>query len=220
MAMAAFPRHERPMPRLRYLAGQFARPHGLAGRLWIGRWLDRIGGPMNQLALSELEVGRSDRVLEVGFGGGDLLARILAATAGDVTGVDISEAMVRRSARRFRNEIRGGRLRLLTGSAGTLPLADGSVDKAVSVNSIYFWPDASEAMREFARVLRPGGTLALCFEPAEELRKWPGHRFGFRLYEGAQVAALMERAGFGELRIVAGEGRKPDRFLCVKGVRK
>jgi ubiquinone/menaquinone biosynthesis C-methylase UbiE len=107
---------------------------------------------MNRLTFAQLEVRPGDTVLEVGFGGGGLLAMILDATEGEVTGVDLSEVMVARARRRFANV---PRLRLHVGSVDALPLANASVDKACSVNNIYFWPDPAAAMAELARVLRP-----------------------------------------------------------------
>ena len=202
--------------RLRWLAGQFARPRGWAGRLFIAPWLDRIGAGMNRLTFEQLEVQRDDRVLEVGFGGGGLLAMVLSATKGEVVGVDLSEAIVARARRRF---AKIPRLRLHPGSVDALPLPDTSVDKACSVNNIYFWPDPRAAMAELARVLRPGGRLAIAFEPPEELRKWPGHRFGFRLFDEAEVRGLMLEAGFANIGRSEGRGRMPDNFLCLTGER-
>ena len=172
---------------------------------------------MNLLALEALDVRPGDRVLEVGFGGGALLASILEAGAARAIGVDVSEAMLDRARRRFAGE--SGRVELHLASAEKLPLADGAADKAVSVNSLYFWPDPAAAMAELARVIRPGGRLVLCFEPAEELRKWPGHRFGFRLFEVEEVEALVTAAGFGAPVIAWGTGRKPDRFCCLSATR-
>ena len=175
---------------------------------------------MNRLTFDELRLQPEDRVLEVGFGGGELLGWILGwilgATSGQVVGLDVSEAMVERARRRFSGE---GRLRLFQGSVEAVPLPTASIDKACSVNNIYFWPDPEAGMAELARVIRPGGNLAICFEPAEELRKWPGHRFGFRLYSEDNVRVLMREAGFGSIRSVEGTGRKPDRFLLLSGER-
>jgi arsenite methyltransferase len=171
---------------------------------------------MNRLALAQLDVRPDDDVLEVGFGGGGLLALLLDATGGRVTAVDVSEAMVRRARRRFRGI---ERLQLRVASVEAIPLADASVDKACSVNSLYFWPDPAAAMRELARVVRPGGRLAIALEPPEELRKWPGHRYGFRLFEETEVRKLMEEAGFTGIECAEGRGRRPDLFLCLTGER-
>jgi arsenite methyltransferase len=169
---------------------------------------------MNRLVLAELAVGRHDDVLEVGFGGGELLGWLRRATGGRVCGVDVSAAAVARARRRF-----GGEVELFEGSVEALPLADSSIDKACSVSTIYFWPDPPAAMTELARVLRPDGALCIAFEPPEELAKWPGSRFGFRFHDEAEVRRLMEQAGFTDLRRAEGRGRKPDRFLCLTGTR-
>ncbi|MGZ8999448.1 MAG: class I SAM-dependent methyltransferase [Allosphingosinicella sp.] len=200
----------------RFLAAQFARPSGRLGRFVIGPWLDRISRKMNRLVIDQLDIQPSEDVLEVGFGGGALLAELLKRTSGQVVGVDLSPEMVARARRRFGSL---NNLALVEGSAQRLPLPSASVDKACSVNSLYFWLDPDAAMAEFARVIRPGGQLSIGFESAAELRKWPGHRFGFRLYEIEELRELMGRASFGNFRLAEGRGRKPDVFLCLSAQR-
>lgn len=174
---------------------------------------------MNALALACLRLDRDDWVLEVGFGGGGLLRSLLLGTRGEVFGADLSEALIARARDRFARDVRRGRLHLYQASAESLPLPPATVSKAVSVNSLYFWPDPAAALAELARVVKPGGRIALAFEPASELRKWPGHRFGFRLFEVAEVKALMEAAGFAHIAEHWGTGRKPERFCCLSGER-
>lgn len=203
----------------RMLARQFARPSGLAGRWLIGPMLDRIGRAMNRLAFDELEVRPGERVLEVGFGGGELLARLLAARA-EVVGIDRSEAMLGRARLRFARELRDGRLTLHQASVERLPLAADSVDRACSVNAIYFWPDLTAAAAELVRVLRPGGTLLLCFQLPDSVRSWPGHRYGFIAHEPEQVRAAMMGAGVRLAEEKGGSDDRVGRFLCLKGVRE
>lgn len=203
----------------RFLARQFGRPSGLIGQFVIAPWLDRISRGMNEVALSCLRLEREDWVLEVGFGGGGLLRSLLLGTKGEVFGADVSNALIARARSRFARDVRRGRLHLYRASAESLPLPPATVTKAVSVNSLYFWPDPVAALAELARVVKPGGRLAIAFEPASELRKWPGHRFGFRLFEVAEVKAMMEAAGFAGIDERWGTGRRPSRFCCLSGER-
>jgi ubiquinone/menaquinone biosynthesis C-methylase UbiE len=174
---------------------------------------------MNALALTCLRLEREDWVLEVGFGGGGLLRSLLLGTRGEVFGADLSETLIARARDRFARDVRRGRLHLYQASADNLPLPPATVTRAVSVNSLYFWPDPAAAMAELARVVKPDGRLAIAFEPAAELRKWPGHRYGFRLFEVAEVKALMEAAGFTDIDEHWGTGRRPSRFCCLSGER-
>lgn len=178
--------------------------------------LDRLGRGVNLAALEALDVQAGERILEVGFGGGDLLGRLLDAGAGEVIGADPSSAMVERARRRHSKQ---SRLRLIEASVTALPLADRSVDKACSVNSLYFWRNLDAAAWEFARVVRPGGKLVLCFQTPRAVRAWPGHRFGFHAWEEEEVASAVEAAGFGDLVSKRGSDPKLGEFVCLGGLR-
>ena len=171
---------------------------------------------MNVLALRLLDVRPGEKVLEVGFGGGALLAAILSKRPEQAIGLDISDEMVARGRRRFRREIAKGHASILLGSVEQLPLADGAADKACSLNTIYFWKDPEAAMRELARVIRPGGALVIGIEAPETLRAWPGHRYGFTIREPEEVIALAAEAGFGKAEVHEGLEPKFGKIYCVK----
>lgn len=65
------------------------------------------------------------------------------------------------ATRRHRQAIRGGRVRLSLASVSALPYADASFDVAFAINSVQFWPEPVEDLKEVRRVLRPGGRLAI-----------------------------------------------------------
>lgn len=198
----------------RFLARQYARPHGWIGRAIIGPYLDRLSRGLNVAALAALEVRPDETVLELGFGGGALLADLLAADA-QVAGVDASTAMVERARRRFRKAIAAGRLSVAEGSAESLPLPAASIDKACSVNSLYFWRDPAIVLAEFARVLRPDGRLVLAFQSAEQVRAWPGHRHGFAAHDEAEVATWLRDAGFVPGATHSGRDSRLGAYHCI-----
>ena len=53
----------------KFLSKQLARPSGFLGKYMMGRFLDRTTSAHNALVLSQMDIQRTDRVLEIGFGG-------------------------------------------------------------------------------------------------------------------------------------------------------
>ncbi|HEV2912891.1 MAG TPA: class I SAM-dependent methyltransferase [Pyrinomonadaceae bacterium] len=203
----------------KYIARQLARPSGLFGRLFIARWLDKASVAMNKLTLVKLSVEPEDRILEVGFGGGDLLEQILSnGPSAYVAGVDLSTDMVEVVGRRLRHYIRAGKAQVLAGDIEALPFADGEFTKLCSVNTLYFWRNPSSALAECRRVLRRGGRILLCFNSKEDLARWPGHKHGFRLYNLSEVEDLLKMSGFMVVEVASAIDSEQGMFYCITGI--
>lgn len=173
----------------RFLAEQFARPRGAAGRFLVAPLLDWVGKPMMAAAFDALAPKAGERILDLGVGGG-ALSRALARAGVQVTGVDPSDVVLAGARRRV-----GVRGMFLQGCGEAIPLPDESMDKAASVNALYFWADLAPVMGELARVLKPGGRLVLGFQTAEAVRAWPGHVHGLRAWEEAEIHDALRGAG-------------------------
>lgn len=101
-------------------------------------------------------------VVDVATGTGTLLARVLSSTPGArAIGLDLTDAMIDRAARRTGRF--GGRCLLAQADAHRLPLADGCADVLCNNYMFDLLPESDFApvLSEFARVLKPGGKLAL-----------------------------------------------------------
>ncbi|MET7294720.1 class I SAM-dependent methyltransferase [Streptomyces griseoloalbus] len=127
---------------------------------WDRRFPD--DGPAYAAAVAELGLREGDRVLDAGCGTGRALPSLRTAVgpSGVVLGADLTPAMLREAARAGRN--RDGAL-LLTDVAA-LPLRSSSLDAVFAAGLIAHLPDPAGNLREIARVVRPGGVLAL-FHP-------------------------------------------------------
>lgn len=166
----------------------FGVPTGVLG-LFGGYLLARFLGPFNEWVVELMEVGSSDRVLEVGYGPG-VATELLAAVTRDgfVAGVDPSTAMLRKASARNAAAIEAGRVDLRLGVAAALPFDDATFDVAVSVNSMQIWPNPTAGLQEIQRCLRLGGRVAFAFTPVTG--QSPG-----------RVTELVEEAGFTGVRI-------------------
>ena len=139
---------------------QFGEPTGLRG--WLAAHLvARLTGEANRWMVDCLEVGRHDRVLDVGCGPGLAVAVAARITEGPVVGVDLSPTMVRLARRRNRAAVRQGRVEIRRADAARLPYADCHFTRVGSLNSLQFWPSPDEGLRELYRVLEPGGRVAV-----------------------------------------------------------
>lgn len=138
------------------------------------------------------------RVLDAGAGTGRI-SRVLDRAGWDVTALDASQAMLARLQSVLPH------VRTVHGVLGrTLPLPDACVDAVVCLRVLKYVDDIDTALREFARVLRPGGVAAI-----EWTNRWSLARFGYgdapvTLLRVPEAAAAMRAAGLEVTSRVAG----------------
>jgi ubiquinone/menaquinone biosynthesis C-methylase UbiE len=103
--------------------------------------------------------------LEIGAGTGYFSLNLLQAGLIErATATDISPGMLAKLEQNA-SEL-GLEVRTAAAEAETLPFADQSFDLVFGHAVLHHIPDLRQAFSEFARVLRPGGTLAFCGEPS------------------------------------------------------
>ena len=120
-----------------------------------GESMERGHRPVGEQAIARMRVEPVSRVLDVGCGSG-WATRLLADYAfnGRVTGIDISDEMIRvaREASQAHPHVD-----FEVASAEKLPFADGEFTHAFSMESLYYYRNLAQALREIHRVMKPRG---------------------------------------------------------------
>ena len=159
---------------------------------------------------ARLGLRAGDRVLDLGCGGGrhafEAHRRGAHTVALDRNGGDTKDAAAMLAAMRLAGEAPADVLgTAVNGDALGLPFADGTFDKVIAAEVLEHVPDHRAAVTELARVLRPGGTLAVtvprwfpervCWALAEEYHAPHVPDGHVRIYRRRQLAGLVEAAG-------------------------
>ncbi|MBI1402273.1 MAG: metalloregulator ArsR/SmtB family transcription factor [Porphyrobacter sp.] len=143
-------------------------------------------------ALADAPLGA---LLDIGTGTGRM-AEIFAGEADRVVALDKNLEMLR-VARAKLQHLPAAQIELVQGDFADLPFAPASFDTVLLHQVLHFAPDPAPALAEAARVLRPGGRIAIVDFAAhdrEELRDRHQHaRLGF---SDRQMAELLHAAGF------------------------
>lgn len=190
----------------RFIQKQLASPAGWLGRLVLKR-LNKANRGMNELSLGLLPVSSGDTVLEIGFGGGDLLDRILCEEPASVVGVEKSELSADVVRTLHRQTIEQGVLKLLAADAASMPFENERFSKIYCVNVIYFWPEPDRVFREISRVTAASGRFALCYQeygPERSVR-----------FNPLQIERSLIDAGFASARTTSSQDRWNGLYFCT-----
>lgn len=119
---------------------------------FLQQWVYR---PAQDEVVARLRTHGAQKIADIACGTGILAARIAAELQPEqVYGVDMSDGMLAQA------RARSGDVQWLKGPAEQLPFDDAALDAVVSTSAFHFF-DQPAALREFHRVLRPGGLVAV-----------------------------------------------------------
>ena len=146
----------------------------LLDRVWgenlhHGYWIDasddasltEAGNRLTDRLAGMLSIKPGSRLLDIGCGVGEPAMRLAQAHDIEVVGVSISDGQVRRANDRAAAAGLAGRLSFQHGDAMDLPFPDESFDLVWALESLHHMPDRWHVIAQAARILRPGGQMAI-----------------------------------------------------------
>ena len=190
------------------------KPQGLGGKIMVAM-MNSGHGAMADWGFRFVRISENAAVLDCGCGGGANIKKLLEkCPKGTVKGIDYSEVSVEKSCKVNAKAIQAGRCEVMQANVMELPFEPESFDLVTAFETIYFWPDLLQSFREVHRVLKTGGAVFICNESNGDTNKddkWIEKIGGMTIYNGDQIKAVLEQAGFSGIRI-----EKNDKgWICV-----
>jgi ubiquinone/menaquinone biosynthesis C-methylase UbiE len=172
----------------------------------LGRAFKGLTGPgmEEEMRIARLLLGLSGghTVLDVACGPGNF-TRSFGRAVGDsglAVGIDSSETMLERGVRD--TERHGpGNVALMRGDAANLPFVDDGFDAVCCFAALHLFADPFDALSDMARVLRPGGRVAIMTSVRRQMQLPPlkpviERASGMRVFEQQEVVAALQSRGF------------------------
>ncbi len=141
------------------------KPVGELGHQILDR-MNKSHEAMAQWGVSHFEVKEDSKILDIGCGGGRNIQRFAERISenGRVVGIDYSDVSVEKSIDLNKGAIDKGIVNVLQGSVSEMPFYNETFDIATAFETIYFWPDFINDLKEVNRVLKEDGFLFICNE--------------------------------------------------------
>jgi SAM-dependent methyltransferase len=200
-------RHEPTVERLIELSGiETLHPGGLA----LSRRTGEVAGFAPGMSVLDVSSGRGTQAL--------LYAKEFGV---DVTGIDLSEEMVRTASARATAAGLAGRVRFEVADSQRLPFPDATFDAVINECAVGIPDDSQAVLDEMVRVVRPGGAVVI----HESIWRAPltaadqddlAERYGTTPLEPARWQEMLRRAGAAEVRTEAEPWSRPEMFWKVR----
>lgn len=180
------------------------KPEGELGDQLLDR-MNKSHESLAQWGVSHLDISKDDIILDIGCGGGVNVERFLKMTENKVYGLDYSEVAVEKSKKLNQKAIEEGRCEVIQGSVSELPFDDEIFDIVTGFETVYFWPDFVNDLKEVRRVLKEDGIIFICNEAIprdgdarqEELKEL----LDMNIYSDDELDQSLRQAGFSDVII-------------------
>ncbi|WAC39195.1 class I SAM-dependent methyltransferase [Pedobacter sp. SL55] len=180
---------------LKNLASQLSCPKNTEG-IEVANMMHESNIGMTRAAITALQISDGDLILELGHGSCKHLPEILEkAPNTSYYGLEISELMQKQASEANEIATNANRASFHLYNGQQIPFPNQTFNKILTVNTIYFWKQPQDFIREIYRVLKPGGYFSIGFADKDFMESLPFTVYGFDLYSKEMVYNLAETAG-------------------------
>ena len=195
----------------KYIAKQFGNPTGCGGKIST-TIMNCMNRKQYKTVAENIDIQATDTILDIGFGNGYLIRKMSDKNFQKIYGIDISQDMLKLVGRKNREKIELGKIQLLLADVHNIPLENSLIDKAFTVNTVYFWQDVHQVFSEIHRVLKPNGIFLNVLYVKNWLEKLPVTRYGYSKYTAGQIKKITAESG---LKIENILEVQPGKSICV-----
>ena len=157
--------------------------------------------------------------MDIGCGGGRNIERFAAQISenGRVVGIDYSEVSVEKSTKLNQESIDKGIVNVLQGSVSEMPFYDETFDIVTGFETIYFWPDFINDLKEVNRVLKKDGLVFFCNEAVYregQMEKYDDlvELLDMKIYSEEVLKESLEKTGFKDFKAYINDEND---WICV-----
>lgn len=193
------------------------KPVGELGEQILDR-MNKSHETMAQWGVSHFEINDNDMILDIGCGGGKNIERFAKQiTTGKVIGLDYSEISVEKSSKLNEKAIEEGKVEVIQGSVSQMPFEDDTFDIITGFETIYFWPDFINDLKEVNRVLKKDGLVFFCNEAVYregEMEKYEDlvELLDMKIYSEDVLKESLEKTGFKDFKAYVEEEND---WICI-----
>lgn len=180
------------------------KPTGIGGKIMVNM-MNAGHSSMAEWGFSHIKINSNDICLDIGCGGGANVKRLLERSEkGNVTGIDYSDISVEKSQKLNKKEIENNRCQILQGNVMDLPFKDETFNAITAFETIYFWPDITQAFKQVYRILKSNGIFMICNELDGENskdEKWTKIVQDMKIYNSEQIKMSLQTVGFTDIKM-------------------
>lgn len=199
------------------------KPQGELGDKLLER-MNKSHESLAQWVCSYFEVNETDYVLDIGCGGGVNVKRFAEQVSGEgkVIGIDYSDISVKKTSKLNKDFIDEGKVEVIEGSVSEMPFDDETFDLITGFETIYFWPDFLNDLKEVCRVLKKDGVVCFGNEVRHEEGKMDKYDelvdlLDMKIYTDEVLEKSLEIAGFKDIEL---NKNSENPWICIKASKK